>query len=100
MNSLSQTLGLEAGTSTTITDNRIYDGAADPADGINAASTSFGIDTPNGGVVTISGNLIVQGPTSQNSKMVAYGEEGLKYANNSLSVTNNTRFFRLSTQAE
>src|SRR5438132_7735719 len=50
---------------TTITNNRIYDGAADPAGGINAASTSFGIDTPNGGVVTISGNLIVQGPTSE-----------------------------------
>src|SRR5207247_2653395 len=31
-----------------------------------------------------------QGPTSENSKMVAYGEEGLKYASNSLTVTNNT----------
>src|SRR5207244_12526562 len=75
---------------TAITNNRIYDGAADPADGINAASTSFGIDPPNGGVVTISGNLIVQGPTSENSKMVAYGEERPKYASNRLKVTNKT----------
>ncbi|MBV9816157.1 MAG: right-handed parallel beta-helix repeat-containing protein [Alphaproteobacteria bacterium] len=75
---------------TTITDNRIYDGAADPADGIGAGSTSYGIDTPNGGVVTISGNLIVQGPATQNSIMVDYGTEGLVYDSNSLSVSNNT----------
>jgi len=75
---------------TTITNNRIYDGAADPADGIRAGSTSYGIDTPNGGVVTISGNLIVQGPASPNNTMVEYGAEGLIYGSNSLSVSNNT----------
>ena len=75
---------------TTITNNRIYDGAADSADGINAGSTSYGIDVPNGGVVTISGNLIIQGESSQNNTMVEYGGEGLVYDNNSLSVSDNT----------
>jgi hypothetical protein len=75
---------------TTITNSRIYDGAPDPADGIGAGSTSYGIDTPNGGVVTISGNLIVQGPASENSTMVDYGTEGLVYSSNSLTVSNNT----------
>src|SRR5205085_1417447 len=70
--------------------NRIYDGAAEPADGIRGGSSSYGIDTPNGGVVAISGNLIVQGPASPNYTMVAYGEEGLIYGSNSLSVSNNT----------
>ncbi len=75
---------------TTITNNRIYDGAADAADGINAGSTSYGIDVPNGGVVTISGNLIIQGPSSQNSTIVEYGAEGLVYDNNNLTVSDNT----------
>jgi len=60
---------------TTITNNRIYDGAADPADGIRAGSSSYGIDTPNGGVVAISGNLMLKDVLSPKSPMVAYGEE-------------------------
>jgi hypothetical protein len=74
---------------TTITHNRIYDGQADPADGCGAGSSSFAIDIPEGGVATISGNQIVQGVASPNSKMVAYGEEGLSYSNNSLLVSEN-----------
>ena len=75
---------------TTITNNRIYDGAADPADEIDAGSTSYAIDIPNGGITTISGNLIVQGPSSENDTMVDYGAEGLQFSNNSLLVSGNT----------
>jgi hypothetical protein len=65
----------------TITNNRIFD---------NSGSASYGIDLPNGGKAVISGNTIQQGPNSQNSNIMAYGEEGSIYASNSLSVTGNT----------
>jgi hypothetical protein len=37
----------------------------------------------------MSGNRIVQGPATQNNKMVAYGEEGLPFGNNRLLLSNN-----------
>jgi hypothetical protein len=74
---------------TTITGNQLYDGAPDSAINCPAGSTSFAIDLPNGGDVTISGNQIIQGANSQNAKMVAYGEEGLVYADNSLLLSDN-----------
>ena len=73
---------------TTISGNQIYDGAANA--GCNAGSSSLAIDVPNGGVASISGNQIIQGATSQNNKMVDYGEEGLAYGNNSLVVSGNS----------
>lgn len=75
---------------TSISDNRLYDGEADPAIGCRAGSTSFAIDVANGGVATISGNAIVQGPASQNYRMVDYGEEGLPYGTNTLLVSDNS----------
>lgn len=75
---------------TMVDNNRLYDGEGDAALGCNAGSTSFAIDTPNGGAVTVSANRIVQGAASQNYKMVAYGEEGLAYANNNFLVSNNS----------
>jgi hypothetical protein len=74
---------------TTITDSRLYAGAANAALGCNAGSTSFAIDIPNGGVATLSGNRIVQGDAAQNHIMVAYGEEGLPYGDNSMLVSGN-----------
>jgi hypothetical protein len=75
---------------TIVKNSRIYDGAAAPADGCpSAGSTSFGIDTPNGGVVEIFNNRIIQGPHTENVNMIAYGAEGLKYDNNSLHVFDN-----------
>lgn len=76
--------------STTITKTKIYDGATDTADGCRASSASYAIDTPNGGVVSISSNTIVQGPDTQNNSIIAYGEEGMKFTTNSMSVANNT----------
>ena len=75
----------------TIADNNVlYDGAANAALHCNAGSTSFAIDAPNGGAVTVSANRVVQGAASQNYKMVAYGEEGLAYGNNNFLISNNS----------
>lgn len=75
---------------TMVENNVLYDGAGDAALDCNAGSTSFAIDAPNGGAVTVSANRLVQGKASQNYKMVAYGEEGLAYANNNFLVSNNS----------
>jgi len=54
-----------------------------------AGSSSFAIDIPEGGVATISGNQIFQGPATQNNKMIAYGEESLPFDRNRLSISKN-----------
>jgi hypothetical protein len=64
----------------TITNNRILD---------NDSTSSYEIDIPNGGNTVISGNVIEQGAQSQNSNIIAYGEEGSLHAGTALSVTNN-----------
>ena len=74
---------------TSVADNQLYDGEADPAIGCRAGSSSLAIDVPNGGIVTISGNAITQGTASPNYKMVDYGEEGLLYSSNSLLASDN-----------
>ncbi len=74
---------------TRIENNQIYDGQGYAAVGCRAGSSSFAIDIPEGGVTTISGNRIFQGPATQNNKLVAYGEEGLPFGNNSMLVSNN-----------
>ena len=53
-------------------------------------SSSYVINLPNGGRSFIVGNILVQGPRTQNSTMIAYGEEGVKYADSELYVVNNT----------
>lgn len=52
-------------------------------------TTSYAIDVPNGGVATITGNTIAQGPDTQNWSMIAYAAEGLVYADNALTVQGN-----------
>ena len=74
---------------TSIENNQIYDGEGYAAVGCRAGSSSFAIDIPEGGSAVISGNRIVQGPATQNNKIVAYGEEGLPFGNNGLSLSNN-----------
>jgi hypothetical protein len=51
---------------------------------------SYEIDLPNGGAAVIRNNVIEKGANAQNPNFIAYGEEGLTYTNNSLSVTGNT----------
>jgi hypothetical protein len=75
---------------TMIENNQLYDGAADSAVGCRGGSTSLAIDLPNGGNATVSGNQIIQGATTQNYKMIDYGEEGLGYSNNNFLVTGNS----------
>ena len=74
---------------TSVSNSLLYDGAANQEFGCRAGSTSFAIDVPNGGVATISGNQIIQGAATQNSILIAYGEEGLLYNDNRASLTGN-----------
>jgi hypothetical protein len=53
--------------STTVTNSRVFD---------NNSDASYSIDTPNGGNVNVSHNVIEQGPNSENFYIIAYGEEG------------------------
>jgi hypothetical protein len=41
------------------------------------ATASYSIDLPNGGRTLVAGNVIVQGPRSENPTLVSYGAEGL-----------------------
>ena len=74
---------------TRIENNQIYDGEGYAAAGCRAGSSSFAIDIAEGGVATISGNRLFQGPATQNNKIIAYGEEGLSSGSNGLSLSNN-----------
>lgn len=65
----------------TITNNRIFD---------NSSTASYSIDLPNGGNATISGNVIEQGPNTDNGAIVAYGEEGASNGGNQVTFTDNT----------
>ena len=52
--------------------------------------SSYAIDLPNGGVSFVIGNVIQQGPATENDALVAYGAEGLKNPLNGLYFVNNT----------
>lgn len=53
-------------------------------------SASYEIDFPNGGAVTLVGNVIGQGGGSTNSTLVAYGAEGPFWPANHLDMAHNT----------
>ena len=65
----------------TVVGNRITD-----AD----ATASYSVDLPNGGRSLIAGNVVVQGPSSENSALVSFGAEGLTDPSAELWVVNNT----------
>lgn len=67
---------------TVVTGNILDDGVT--------GTTSYAIDIPNGGIATITGNTITQGPNTQNRRMIAYAAEGLIYPDNALDVSGNT----------
>lgn len=67
---------------TTITGNRIVDGAS--------GTGSYDIDLPNGGNATISNNLIEKGPNAGNPVMIAYGEEGALHSGTTVAISGNT----------
>jgi len=68
-------------TQTVITGSRIYD---------NDSAVSYSIDLPNGGIASITNNVIVQGPNSPNRSIISYSTESAPYAGSSLLVQNNT----------
>jgi hypothetical protein len=51
---------------------------------------SYELDLPNGGLSRVVGNVIQQGPATQNPTLLAYGEEGASNADSRLTVVNNT----------
>ncbi len=66
----------------------LYNRFSDESDG----TASYEIDIPNGGKSFIIGNLIEQGPKTQNSTVIAYQEEAANAGNpdHELFVVNNT----------
>lgn len=66
---------------TTIVANRISDGDA---------TASYSIDLPEGGRSLVAGNVVLQGPRSENPALVSYGAEGLTHPDRTLWVVNNT----------
>jgi hypothetical protein len=52
------------------------------------------IDLPNGGYAVIVGNLLHKGPRAQNTRVIAYGMEGIKHERNALFVVNNTMVYQ------
>lgn len=52
--------------------------------------TSYELDLPNGGVSLVIGNLIQQTRATENSTIIAFGEEGYAWPNNALYLSNNT----------
>ena len=57
--------------------------------GTGSASQPF----PNGGVVVIIGNVLHKGARGNNSRVIAYGMEGIKTERNALCVVNNTMVY-------
>jgi len=57
----------------------------------DTGSSSYNIDVPNGGLTFVIGNLIQQGPNTDNSSMLNYGTEGLSGGRtHELYLVNNT----------
>jgi hypothetical protein len=50
-------------------------------------------DFPNGGIVVMIGNILHKGARGQNSRVIAYGMEGIKHDRNALYVINNTMIY-------
>ena len=76
---------------TVVVGSQIYTGEGAPAwTGCRTGNASVNIEAPNGGIVVVAGNTLVQGPSAQNHKIVSYGAEKKSYANNSLSVSKNS----------
>jgi hypothetical protein len=67
---------------TSLYSNRI----ADEADG----NSSYLVDTPNGGRLVMVGNILQQGPQTDNYHLVRFGAEGIRHAHNEILAAHNT----------
>jgi hypothetical protein len=70
---------------TTVAGSTLYIGATGPGCA-SAGSTGIGVDAPNGGVLKLVNDSLIQGPANTNGAMVSYGEEGVLFATNSLTA--------------
>jgi len=57
---------------------------------------SYEIDLPNGGVVLVEGNTLVQSPLTENGVMLSYGAEGQPWPDCQLTLRDNTFINRLA----
>lgn len=57
--------------------------------------SSYELEFPNGGIAFVLGNIIEQGPHTENADMVAFGAEGRRWPVNELYLINNTLDDRL-----
>lgn len=55
-----------------------------------SGTASYLVDFPNGGQVSLRGNLFHKGPNASNSVAISYGLEGLSWTTNTLALTHNT----------
>ena len=62
--------------------NRIMDEAL--------GTSSYSIDLPNGGLSYVIGNLVQQGPNTENSTIITYAEEGATNPTQEIYLVNNT----------
>jgi hypothetical protein len=58
-----------------------------------AGTGSAVADFPNGGMVVMVGNILQKGPRAQNTRVIAYGMEGIKHDPSALVVVNNTMVY-------
>ena len=58
-----------------------------------AGTGSAVADFPNGGLVVMVGNVLHKGAKGHNSRVIAYGMEGIKHEHNALYVVNNTMVY-------
>jgi hypothetical protein len=72
--------------------NRLTDEAAGRA--------SYELEFPNGGVAYVIGNVIAQGPLTDNEAMIGFGAEGYGSHANELYLVNNTLFDELPSGGE
>ena len=70
-----------------LTDNQIDDGPLGEA--------SYEVEFPNGGKALVEGNTVVQSARSRNPTLLSYGAEGQFWAENGLTLRNNTFVNRL-----
>jgi len=59
-----------------------------------AGTGSAVADFPNGGYVVLLGNILQKGVNAQNTRVIAYGMEGIKHERNALLVINNTMVYQ------
>jgi hypothetical protein len=83
--------------STTITGSQMFDGAIGGGCS-GAGTTSYAVDIANGGQALLDSDLLIQGPSTHNTTMLRYGEEGLPYATNQLLIQN-TQFINTAANA-